>query len=214
MKNYQQIWLYECTNPECGIAGIVNDVVLNHRYKDGVPCPYCGQEMQMVREAIEAEYDPEMQDALAAQEMEQVQFKLVPPSKAFHYAAFMSGQSILPHPKSEDQATSSSSSPQDREQRGTSDKEVLTEQDVARILDISVTAVQRLVREKKLGFIQLTKRKKAFTQELIDEFIRRESRLPVRQGTGITSPLLLKPNQSGISIEESREILRKVLKTS
>ena len=47
----------------------------------------------------------------------------------------------------------------------------LTEHDVAGVLDISVKEIRHFIHLQSLGCIQLTKRKKVFTQALIDEFL-------------------------------------------
>ncbi len=91
--------------------------------------------------------------------------------------------------------------------------ELLSEEDVASILSISVKAVQRLVREKKLGCVQLTKRKRAFTQELIEQFIGRESGISPGQRDGVAkgAPLSQRPITKPIPVEDARALLKKVM---
>ena len=159
--------------------GFINDVVLEHRYTSGVPCPRCGQEMTKIREAVQGEYDPDEQEALVEQ-VRPLKIRMVPW--------------------------------QDQQQKDKSGKGFLTEEDLAKRFGVPVSAIQRLVREKKLGFIQLTKRKKVFTQELVDEFFRRESGLRARHGPVNNNPFGPKPNQNAMSIEESRKLLNEILK--
>ena len=87
-------------------------------------------------------------------------------------------------------------------------------EDVARILNISVRAVEQLVRKKKLGCIQLTKRKRAFTQELIDDFIRRQSGGAPARGDGAakSDPLSQRAATKPLPVEEARALLKKVMK--
>ncbi len=91
---------------------------------------------------------------------------------------------------------------------------LLSEEDVARLLNISAKTVQQLVREKKLGCVQLTKRKRAFTLKLIDDFIRRESGvLPGRRkGSTKHDPLSHRPVAKPVPIEEARDLLKKTMK--
>jgi excisionase family DNA binding protein len=91
----------------------------------------------------------------------------------------------------------------------------LTDHEAAKILDISVREVRRLVHEKRLGCIQLTKRKKVFTQTLIDEFIRRESSLREHQGLpGKGAAALPEQPRTTITVEESRALLKGLTKKS
>jgi excisionase family DNA binding protein len=91
----------------------------------------------------------------------------------------------------------------------------LTELEAARVLDISVREVRRLVHEKRLGYIQLTKRKKVFTQTLIDEFIRRESGIREHQGLpGKGAAALPEQPRTTITVEESRALLKGLTKKS
>ena len=50
---------------------------------------------------------------------------------------------------------------------------LLSAQEVGEILGISERAVNRLVREGRLGYVRLTGSKKAFTLDLVGEFISR-----------------------------------------
>lgn len=49
---------------------------------------------------------------------------------------------------------------------------LMSAQEVGEILGISERAVNRLVREGRLGYVRLTGSKKVFTLELVGEFIR------------------------------------------
>jgi hypothetical protein len=90
---------------------------------------------------------------------------------------------------------------------------ILTETDVARILGISVRAVKKLVNEKRLRSIRLTKRKQVFTGGLIDEFLRGEKGLNTnRQDSSGFDPKLVGPEKSPISLEESRSLLKDLRK--
>jgi excisionase family DNA binding protein len=103
----------------------------------------------------------------------------------------------------------SSTYTQEQRENSEADKKILTEDDVAQVLRMTVRDVRSLVKKKRLGFIKLPGRKRGFTQEIIDEFIRRESGLPTRSGPGIGNLIAPRPLQS-ISVEESRNRLRKV----
>jgi excisionase family DNA binding protein len=52
---------------------------------------------------------------------------------------------------------------------------LLTAEDVAAILGISVKTVHKLVREKKLACVQVTSRDRRFTREQIQEYIQSQS---------------------------------------
>lgn len=90
-------------------------------------------------------------------------------------------------------------------------KRFLTEEDIAGILDISEDKVRLLVNQKRLGCAQISPNIRRFTMENVDDFMRRESGLPTRQGLDIGNILAQKPAQS-MPIEESRELLRKIRK--
>ncbi len=176
MRSYQRCWIYQCSNPECALVGFISDVVLEHRYANGVPCPHCAQQMTKIREAVEGEYDPDEVEALA-QYAWPLKIRLVPW--------------------------------QHQQQKDKSDKDFLTEEDLAIRWGVPVSAVKCLVREKKLRCIQIKKGMRVFTQELIDDFLRRESGLPTREEPGISTIVGLRPIQS-ISDEEARELIRKM----
>jgi excisionase family DNA binding protein len=88
----------------------------------------------------------------------------------------------------------------------------LTEIDVASMLGISVRALRRLVKDKKLRSIRLTKRKQVFTRALIDEFLRGESGLNKMTPDGHIDPRFFGPQNSPISLEESRSLLKDLRK--
>jgi hypothetical protein len=97
---------------------------------------------------------------------------------------------------------------------GQAEKPFLSKHDVAGILGISVRAVEQHVRKKRLGCVQLTKRKRVFTQELIDDFIRRESGVSPARGDGAakSDPLSQRAATKPLPVEEARALLKKVMK--
>ncbi len=187
MRSYRHIWLFQCPDAVCSLAGFINNVVLDHWYSNGVPCPRCGRDMNRIRPAAEGEFDADEQEMLAIQARGQ-EFKVVPTWKA--------------HP-SEKSSREAKEEPED----GT---RLLTEAEMAERLGVSVPDVRRYVREKRLGCIRLKKRKIAFTEAILEDFLRRESGLSTRQGqeTGNLRPP--KPPQ-GISLAQLRQILQSVL---
>jgi hypothetical protein len=91
--------------------------------------------------------------------------------------------------------------------------EYFTEEDVAGHFGVPVRVVRKWVAEKKLGCIQLTKRKKVFTQALVDEFVRKESGLPAHPGPpGKGAAGLAQTPRTPISVEESRALLKGLTK--
>jgi excisionase family DNA binding protein len=117
---------------------------------------------------------------------------------------------------SADRGPLSEATPQESGKTGLEEKEkpekkILNEQDVAAILELKVEDVKRLIKKKRLRFIKLPGRKRGFTEEIIDEFIRNESGLPPRQGPGIEK-LMAPRTPQGISLEESRALLRRLRK--
>lgn len=52
---------------------------------------------------------------------------------------------------------------------------LMTAQDVARILGIGRSTVHQLVKEGRLGCVQITTRNRRFTMEVVEEFIRWET---------------------------------------
>jgi excisionase family DNA binding protein len=69
----------------------------------------------------------------------------------------------------------------EEEKKQTKEKEdidiprLLTAQEVGEMLGISERAVNRLVREGRLGYVRLTGNRRLFTTELVGEFIRAET---------------------------------------
>ncbi len=179
MKTYQKCWQYQCSNPECAVVGFVNDVVIEHRYSNGVPCPRCGEEMTKIREAAEGEYDSDAQEVFA-QLVRPVKIKIAPWW------------------------------PQEENER--SDKDFITEEDLAKRWGVPVSAIRTLVREKKLRCIQIKKGKRVFTEELIDDFFRRAAGLSARRGLMGPNALVPGPNRNMMSIEESRKLLNEMFK--
>ncbi len=49
---------------------------------------------------------------------------------------------------------------------------LMTAWEVSRILDIGESTVHQLVKEGRLGCVQITKRNRRFTMELVEEFIK------------------------------------------
>ncbi len=52
---------------------------------------------------------------------------------------------------------------------------LMTAEDVARILGIGRSTVHQLVKEGRLGCVQITTRNRRFTKEVVEEFIRLET---------------------------------------
>ena len=154
-------------------------------------CPICGGEMQMspmVLEAMEFIFDAEPSDLFGISAHRRTLF--LPPTnqEAHGVSPILSNTGHEPNK---------------------ADKGFFTEEDLARRLGVPVSTIWRLVKEKKLRCIQIKKGKRVFTEDIIDEFFRRESGLPTRQEPGISTLVALKPIQS-IPKEEARELIRKM----
>lgn len=161
-------------------------------------CPLCGRAMEMVPMGSEdTEFLPEVPDP------ESIRLKIRSRTifKPIDEETGKAITSVIP------------TSADDRESDVAEDqrKRFLTEEDVARILGISVDKVRSLVNGKRLSCAQISPNIRRFTIENIDDFMRRESGLPTRQGLDIGKILAPKPAQS-MPIEESRELLRKIRK--
>lgn len=52
---------------------------------------------------------------------------------------------------------------------------LLSEKEVGEILGVSVSTVNRLVREGRMGCVQIRTRRRRFTKELVEEFIEAET---------------------------------------
>jgi hypothetical protein len=91
--------------------------------------------------------------------------------------------------------------------------EYFTEEQIAEYFGVKIRVVRKWVADKRLGCVQLTKRKKVFTQALIDEFVRKESGLPAHQGVpGKGAAGLAQTPRTPISVEESRALLKGLTK--
>jgi hypothetical protein len=213
METSLKCWFYQCPKSKCGLVAVVNNIVLEHRYSNGIiPCPRCDQSMKRIREAQPGEYDIEMQEAFAAWETLTFEFRLVSPSEAFADASLRKGAAKVPHAANEPD-------PQISNLHKTASADVektpkfMSEADVAGILGISVRAVRRLVRDKKLRPIMLTKRKKVFTRAVVDDFIQRETGLFSLDPNGHHSASNLhRPEKRPIPLEESRSLLKDLRK--
>lgn len=215
METSLKCWFYQCPKSKCRLVAVVNNIVLEHRYSNGtIPCPRCDQPMKRIREAQPGEYDIEMQEAFAAWETLTFEFRLVSPSEALADASLRTGAAKVPHGTNESETEISN-------QLKAASTEVekapkfMSETDVAGILGISVRAVRRLVNDRKLRPIMLSKRKKVFTRAVVDDFIRRETGLVGPDSNGNHSaPDLHRPEKRPIPLEESKSLLKALRKGS
>lgn len=85
----------------------------------------------------------------------------------------------------------------DREEIGV--KRLLSAKDVAEILGISVKTVNKLVREGKLGCVQVTGKERRFTEEQVRAYIEAQSNGPkeVRVDTTRTRRVSSEPKKGG-----------------
>ncbi|HTY25383.1 MAG TPA: helix-turn-helix domain-containing protein [Desulfomonilaceae bacterium] len=206
-------WFYRCPNSECNCVGITNNVVLEHRYSDGVvPCPKCGQPMERIREALSGEYDLEAQEEIAR--------LAIPVKPTFTYSseaernfyAAMYGFNYPYYPKL---PTNTENSTEGDPASGSMENlNFLTEIDVARMLCTSVREVRQLVKKGKLRSIKLGKRKQVFTRALVEEFIQREAGLSPVSGSHQQAAGQFRPANRPISLEESRSLLKELRKNS
>jgi excisionase family DNA binding protein len=60
----------------------------------------------------------------------------------------------------------------EKDHERTSIQRLLTAKHVAEILGVAVKTVQKLVREGKLGCVQITTKERRFTEEQVQEFVR------------------------------------------
>jgi excisionase family DNA binding protein len=89
---------------------------------------------------------------------------------------------------------------------------LLSPKDVAEILGISVKTVNKLVRDGKLGCVQVTARERRFTEEQVRAYIDAQSRRPeeVRIDTPRTRRVSSEPKKGGArSFGVSKADLRK-----
>ena len=220
MTTYQECWFYQCTKPECGFLGLVNDVVLRLEYADGiVPCPYCRTPMERIRQAQPGEYDPEEQQAAADKASTTLTFRSLRPGESIIYPyMYPVIQSARPHccPNIRDRRArgQKATEPGDDSAAPSAaqchEPDFLTELDVAQLLGVSVKAVRKLVKDKKLGAIRPTNKKLLFTRALIDEFLQREAGVPSRPGeaSNSTRSFGFNPSRSSLSLEQSRALLQ------
>jgi excisionase family DNA binding protein len=206
-------WFYQCPNLECNCVGITNNVVMEHRYPDGVvKCPKCGQQMERVREALPGEYDPQGQEELARQATP-LKFTLASSweTECRLYAAMYG--SVCPHYSNSPSGNTENPTEADPARSAIENRDLLTEADVAHTLGAPVSVVRHLVKKGKLRSIKLGKRKQVFTRELIEEFIQREAGFSSansksHQLAGSSS------HSRSISLEESRSLLKELRKSS
>ena len=207
-------WIYQCSNPECAGLWHVNNVVLEYKYPDGiVPCPRCRKRMERIREAQPGEYDAEGQEAAAQRASTPLTFRIVETGAPIPYHSM---NPVIPGaicfyscPNSNKGRCHDSA---DASEAHGDEHTCLTEPDVAQLLGISVRAVRRLVKDKKLRAIRPTKKKLLFTRALIDEYLQSEAGIPSRPGdrNPSTSPPGSVPSRSSLSLEESRALLRDI----
>ena len=77
--------------------------------------------------------------------------------------------------------------------------QLLTPTDVAGILGVSVKTVHKLVRDGKLGCVQVTGKERRFTEEQVKAYVQTQSRRPeeVRIDTPRTRRVSSKPKKGG-----------------
>jgi hypothetical protein len=216
METSLKCWIYKCPKSKCGLVAVVNQIVLEHRYANGViPCPRCGQRMKRNREAQPGEFDREKQEALAAWASQICEFRVIPPWETFGNATPRMGGVKVTRTVNEAEARINDDYKIPSAEMKVEAPKFLTETDVAGILGISVRAVRRLVKDKKLRPIRLTKRKKLFTQAVVDDFIQRETGLVTSTsgGNDLTRSRYC-PKNTPISLEESRSLLKGLRKSS
>lgn len=92
---------------------------------------------------------------------------------------------------------------------------LLTPADVAEVLGISVKTVHKLVREGKLGCVQVTTKERRFTEEQVRAYIEAQSKKPeeVRIDTPRTQQVSSQPKKGGErSFGVSKADLRKEMR--
>lgn len=205
MAANRTIYLCTCKDSRCAGRTVVEWAPLisgasepGSELSDSPPCPICGRPMRVTpMGSADTEFFPEVPDP----ESIRLTIRSRTIFKPIDEETGKALTSVIP------------TSANDRESGADEDqrKRFLTEEDVAGILDISVDKVRSLVNQKRLGCAQISPNIRRFTMENIDDFMRRESGLPTRQGLDIGKILAPKPAQS-MPIEESRELLRKIRK--
>lgn len=219
METTLRCWWYQCPNSDCNTVGLTNEVVLKHYYPDGrVPCTKCGTQMERLRVAEPGEYDQEKQQGLASRTQYQLQIRFLepwetPPHLSCGMALVMCSGQHSAFPPSTRIRESGTSNAKDRPEALVEGAGFYTEEDVARTLGISVRVVRKLVKEGRLRACAPTKRKKLFTKDSIDGFIKREIGL----SSSFNEPHSLvsrnpAPMCNQISLEESRSLMKSLRK--
>ncbi len=156
------------------------------------PCPTCGREMQMslmVSEVMEFILDAEPSNLFSITALSRTLFQPPTNQETYEVSPILSNTGDEPNK---------------------ADKGFFTEEDLARRLGVPVSTIWRLVKEKKLRCIQIKKGKRFFTEDIIDEFFRRESGLSIHRGPVGTNALGPNYNRNPMSIEEAREFMNKM----
>jgi excisionase family DNA binding protein len=92
----------------------------------------------------------------------------------------------------------------ENDQERTSIQRLLTAKDVAEILGIAVKTVHKLVREAKLGCVQVTSKGRRFTEEQINHYLSRCSVEPKIDKIE-PRPVLSPPKKGGDNTESRQE---------
>ena len=179
MDTFEKCWFFQCLNPECGCVALANDIVLKKRYDEGiVPCPKCGQSLQIVREAEPGEYDDKRQQALAEWASIEVSYWLATPFETYQCTRqcpcrpnSFTDMDYSGNPRG--RLNVNGAGPEKTSNVDTKRVDFFTEADLAQHFGVSVRVVKGWVSQKKLGALQLTKKKRVFSQAHIDEFIQR-----------------------------------------
>lgn len=111
---------------------------------------------------------------------------------------------------------SNNESRKENDSKGIGLAKLLTPADVAEILGISVKTVHKLVREGKLGCVQVTAKERRFTAQQVSAYIEGQSRrLPeVRVDRKPASRLLSEPKKGGQkSLGYARTALREEMRS-
>jgi excisionase family DNA binding protein len=86
--------------------------------------------------------------------------------------------------------------------------QLMTAQEVSRILKIAPKTVNKLARERKIGSVQVTSKERRFTQEQVQAYIAQNSQ-PVRVDTEPSKPLFCPRKGGEKSFGVSKADLRK-----
>jgi hypothetical protein len=210
MDTSRSLYHFLCEDQDCfGLVVVeyVPPIKVNSGYRpeisDRPACPLCGGDMMIIPMAAGDEEtipDPGWPDEIQTSVTLYTRRVFVPDvNSKVHRITPASSAKV-----DQDSAAETSSIPE---------KNHFTEEELARHFDVEVVDIRRLVAKRKLSYVQLKVGKRVFTQESIDDFIRRESGVAAPPVAGGKNPLAPKPRQS-ISLEESRRILREALKKS